>query len=145
MTEVYVSSVIGAPADSVWSRIRDFNGLPTWHPAIADSRIEGGSPSDQVGCIRAFQTQDGGFIREKLLALSDFEFTCTYAILESPMGVENYIATLKLTPITDGARTFAEWSAEFDCAADREAELLDLIGNSVFQGGFDALKQHFGG
>ena len=40
MVQVYASSVIDASADSVWSRIRDFNGLPQWHPAIADSRIE---------------------------------------------------------------------------------------------------------
>jgi len=145
MVEIYISSVIGASADSVWARIRDFNGLPSWHPAIAESRIEGGAPPDQVGCVRAFHTKDGGFIREKLLALSDFEFSVTYSILESPMGVEDYVATIKLTPVTDGGRTFAEWSAEFNCAADREAELLDFIGNGVFQGGFDALKQHFGG
>ena len=145
MAEVYVSSVIGSSAENVWARIRDFNGLPNWHPAIAESRIEGGAPADQVGCVRAFHTKDGGFIREKLLALSDFEFAVTYSILESPMGVEDYVATIKLTPITDGGRTFAEWSAEFNCAPEREAELLDTIGNGVFQGGFDALKQHFGG
>ncbi len=145
MAEVYVSSVIGASAESVWARIRDFNGLPNWHPAIAESRIEGGAPPDQVGCVRAFHTKDGGFIREKLLALSDFDFAVTYSILESPMGVEDYIATIKLTPVTDGGGTFAEWSAEFNCPPEREAELLDFIGNGVFQGGFDALKQHFGG
>ena len=60
------------------------------------------------------------------------------------MGVENYVATLKFTPVTDGARSFAEWSAEFDCAEARERELTELIGNGVFQGGFEALKQHFG-
>ncbi len=145
MTEVYTSSVIGAPADQVWAAIRDFNGLPSWHPAIAESRIEGGAPADQVGCVRAFRLKDGGFIREKLLALSDYDFACTYSILESPMGVENYIATLKLSPITDGGRTFAEWSAEFDCDPERADELTDLIGNGVFQGGFDALKGRFGG
>ena len=32
------------------------------------------------------------------------------------MGVENYVATLRLTPVTDGDKTFLEWSAEFDCA-----------------------------
>jgi hypothetical protein len=47
--------------------------------------------------------------------------------------------------VTDGARCFAEWSAEFDCAPERERELTDSIGGSVFQGGFDALKRHFGG
>jgi len=82
-------------------------------------------------------------IRERLLALSDYDFSCVYEILESPMGVEHYVATLKLTPITDGNRSFAEWSAEFDCDEGRERELTDTIGNGVFQTGFDALKRHF--
>ena len=34
-------------------------------------------------------------IRERLLALSDYDYSCTYEILESPMGVENYVATLE--------------------------------------------------
>jgi uncharacterized protein YndB with AHSA1/START domain len=145
MTEVYASSVLAAPADRVWATLRDFNGLPDWHPAIAESRIEGNAPSDQVGCVRAFRLQDGGFLREQLLALSDYDLSVTYSILESPMGVENYVATLKLTPVTDGARTFIEWSAEFDCPPEREAELVEQIGGGVFQGGFDALKSRFGG
>ena len=145
MAEAYASSVIGAPAARVWERIRDFNGLPSWHPAIADSRIEDGAAADQVGCVRAFHLKDGGFLREKLLALSDYDFSTTYSILESPLGVENYVATLKLTPITDGDRTFAEWSAEFDCSPEREEALVADIGAGVFQSGFDALKRAFGG
>ena len=143
MVNVYVSTVIDAPADTVWARVRDFNGLPQWHPGIADSRIENGEPADRIGCIRHFHTRDGGTIRERLLALSDYDYSCTYSILESPMGVENYVATLKFTPVTDGARSFAEWSAEFECAESRERELTELIGNGVFQGGFEALKRHF--
>jgi hypothetical protein len=141
MVKVYTSSVIDAAAAEIWDRIRDFNALPGWHPAIADSRIELQQPADKVGCIRNFTLKDGGRIREQLLALSDFDFSLTYSILESPMGVTNYIATLKLTPITDGNRCFAEWTAEFECAAGREAELARNIGQGVFQGGFDALKR----
>ena len=144
MIKVYVSSVIDASADNVWSRIRDFNALPLWHPTIADSRIENNEPSDRVGCIRHFHTRDGGMIRERLLGLSDYDYSCSYEILESPMGVADYVATIKLTPVTDGMRCFAEWSAEFDCAADRELELTETIGHGVFQAGFDALKRHFG-
>ena len=59
----------------MWSRIRDFNGLPQWHPGIADSRIENNEPSDRVGCIRHFHTRDGGMIRERLLALSDYDYS----------------------------------------------------------------------
>lgn len=144
MVRIYVSSVIDAPADTVWSRIRDFNALPLWHPAIADSRIENGQPADRVGCIRHFHTRDGGLIRERLLALSDYDYTQVYEILESPMGVEQYVATLKLTPVTDGERCFAEWSAEFECAPGRERALTDQIGTGVFQAGFDALKRNAG-
>lgn len=140
MVKVYTSSVIDAPAAEVWARIRDFNGLPGWVPAVADSRIELGQPSDRVGCIRNFTLQDGGRLREQLLALSDYDFSVTYSILESPMGVENYIATLKLAPITEGDRCFAEWTADFDCAPGREAELARTIGQGVFQAGFDSLK-----
>lgn len=141
MVQIYVSTVIDLSADSVWSRIRDFNGLPSWHPMIADSRIENGQAADRVGCIRHFHTRDGGMIRERLLALSDYEYSCTYEILESPMGVEHYIATIKLTPVTDGGRCFAEWSAEFECALGREIELTRSIGQGVFQAGFDSLKR----
>ena len=140
MIQVYASTVIDAPAPKVWSVIRDFNALPKWHPAIAESRIEGNAAADKVGCIRNFRTKDGGVIREQLLTLSDYEFECAYSILESPMGVANYVAKLKLTPVTDGDRTFAEWSAEFDCDPARERELAELIGNGVFQGGLAALK-----
>ena len=144
MARVYTSSVIGAPADRIWQTVRDFNALPDWVPAVRESRIEGGQPSDQVGCVRAFRLEDGGFLRERLLALSDYDYSVTYSILESPMGVENYIATLKLMPVTDGGRTFAEWTAEFDCDPAAEAELVANIGNEVFQAAFDALKARFG-
>jgi Polyketide cyclase / dehydrase and lipid transport len=137
--------VLDAPADKVWSEVRDFNGLPRWHPAIKDSYIEQRLPSDKVGCIRNFTLKAGGRIRERLLALSDFDYSVTYAILESPMGVSNYVATLKLTPITDGNRTFAEWSAEFDCAPERAKELAQSIGQGVFQGGLEALQARLAG
>ncbi|MEM7429086.1 MAG: SRPBCC family protein [Pseudomonadota bacterium] len=145
MARVFTSSVIGAPPAEVWARVRDFNGLPSWHPAIRESQIEGGQPSDKIGCVRDFYLQNGDRIRERLLGLSDYDLFCTYSILESPMALENYIATLRLTPITDGDRTFAEWTAEFDCAPEAEADLVDGIGNNVFQTGFDSLKRHFGG
>ena len=134
------SSVIQAPIEKVWATIRDFNALPAWHPAIADSQIENGEPSDKIGCIRNFNLKDGGNIREQLLALSDIDHTCIYSILESPMPVENYVATLRLVKITDGNRTYIEWSAEFNTPPEAEAEMVALVGDGVFQGGIDALK-----
>ncbi len=145
MPRVYTSSVLDAPTAKVWERIRDFNALPRWHPRIRDSRIENGEPADRVGCVRDFHLQNGDRIRERLLGLSDYDYFCTYAILESPMPLTDYVATLRLTPITDGDRTFAEWSAEFDCAPEVAADLVAGIGQNVFQAGFDALKRQLAG
>src|SRR4051812_14281799 len=143
MAKVYASIVIPAHAGAVWEVIRDFNALPKWTPFVAESRIEQNAAADKVGCIRNFRLKDGGRIRERLLALSDYEMSCTYSILESPMGVENYLATLRLIPVTEGDQTFAEWSAEFDAAPEREAGLIDDIGRNVFAAGLNALKSRF--
>src|SRR5262245_61624181 len=124
MTKVYISSVIGAPAADVWRVVRDFNALPSWTPFVAHSRIEQNMQPDQVGGIRNCRLRDGGHIREQLLSLSDYDLSYSYAMLESPMPVENYVASLSLTPITDGNRTFAEWQADFDCSPEREAALI---------------------
>ncbi|MEO9818786.1 MAG: SRPBCC family protein [Paracoccaceae bacterium] len=145
MARVFVSSVINAKAGDVWERIRDFNGLAKWHPRIRDSRIEDALPSDKIGCIRNFHLQNGDNIREQLLGMSDYDLFYSYAILESPMPLTDYMATIRLTPVTDGERCFAEWSAEFDCEQDVESDLVNNIALNVFQGGFDALKRHFGG
>lgn len=144
MAKVFVSTVIGAPAAEVWKVVRDFNGLPSWAPFVVDSRIEQNARADQVGCIRNFVLRDGGRIRERLLALSDYDLSYTYAIMESPMAVENYTATLALIPVTDGPATFASWQADFDCAPEREAALSQQIGTGVFLAGLTALKQRFG-
>lgn len=144
MAEVYKSSILQAPATRVWEAIRDFNALPQWHPLITESQIENNAPADQIGCVRSFRLTDGGHIREKLLALSDYDMSFSYSILESPMPVENYVATLALIPVTDRDRCFIEWKAEFDCPADRHNEMTETIGTDVFNAGFESLKVRFG-
>jgi hypothetical protein len=145
MPKVYISSVIPAPAPDVWRIIRNFNALPDWTPFVADSRIEGGQRPDEVGCIRNFRLRDGGTIRERLLALSDYDLSCTYEIIESPMEVTDYTATLSLIPITETNATLAQWQADFDCPPHRASELIRHIGDTVFQSAFTALKKQLGG
>ncbi len=145
MARVYVSSIIDAPVAKVWAKVRDFNALPRWVPAVRESRIENGEPADKVGCVRDFYLQNGDHLRERLLGLSDYDMFCTYSILESPMPLTDYIATLRLTPVTDGDKTFVEWTAEFECAPELAADLVTGIGTNVFQAGFDSLKRQMVG
>lgn len=142
MAKVFTSSVIDAPTERVWARIRDFNGLPGWHPGFTDSRIENDQPSDRIGCVRVFGLAGGGLLHEQLLALSDVEHFYTYTILSSPLPVWHYQSTIRLLPVTDGARTFIQWSCEFQAQLDDEKPLCDEIA-AAYQAGLDALKAHF--
>ena len=141
MIRAYRSAVIIASIEKVWATIRDFNALPSWHPAIAKSEIEGGLASDAVGCVRSFSMKEGGHLREQLLALSDVDHSFTYNILVSPMPVKNYVATVRLTPVTVGNGTFAEWWADFDVTSGTEQAMAAQIGDGVFVAGFEALQK----
>ena len=122
--------------------MRDFNGLPKWHPAIATSEIEGGLPADRVGCVRRFtRKSDGGLLREQLLSLADDTRTFTYDILVSPMPVANYMAAMRFTPVTMDKRTFAEWWAVFDVTTGLPQVTADDIGDNVFVAGFAAIDK----
>lgn len=145
MPRAYASTVLGAPAKEVWAVIRDFNGLPEWHPAVDRSTIEDGRAADSVGCVRNFYLEDGAHLRERLLAFSDPEMSMTYNFEKTPFDVENYRATLRLTPVTDGDRCFAEWWATFDCDVAKADEWIATFAGAVFKGGLDALKDRFGG
>lgn len=140
MPYVYASGLITASREDIWQRIRDFNALPAWHPAIASSELEG---EPGVGVVRHFHLQDGGELREKLLALSDQDFSCSYSILESPMPLKNYLATLRLRPVTSSGETFMEWWACFDVTDPAaEKETADIV-HGVFASGIQSLAESF--
>jgi uncharacterized membrane protein len=132
---VYISHVIDAPIERVWEVMRDYNDMPSYHPGIKKSVIEGDGPSDQVGCVRRL-TLSEGFVREVLLCLDDRNYVFTYEIIEGTLPVRGYVAGVRLHRITEGNRTFAEWWADFEViGADRDATIAQ-IGNNVFAAGF---------
>ena len=143
MPTIKVSSVIDAPIGKVWERIRDFNGLPGWHPRMIESQIEDGKAATEIGCVRNFKVASGATVREKLLAFSDDEHLTTYSIIGHPAPISNHTATLKLERVTDGDRTFAVWTSQFDAPAEKADEIAKGMADNVFQGGFEALKSHF--
>jgi NADPH:quinone reductase-like Zn-dependent oxidoreductase len=136
------SAIVDAPIERVWAVLRDFNSHAAWHPAVAESEIEGGEPSDQVGCVRRFSLRDGHRIREQLLALSDQDHVSTYCILDATLPMRRYVATVQLKRVTDGDRTFWHWQSTFDVPRGREREFEDLVGGGVYEGGFEGLRAH---
>ena len=84
-------------------------------------------------------------IREQLLAHSDAERSYTYNFQKTPFDVDNYFATIRVTPVTDGDRASSSGGRRSTATATRSAHWDGLLRHEVFQGGFDALKAHFAG
>ena len=142
MVKVVKSTVLYVPVEAVWDVLRDFNGHDEWHPAVADSVIDRGQPSDKVGCVRRFHLADGAELREQLLTLSDADMAFSYCLLETPVPLLNYVAHVRLAPVTDEDWTFWQWESRFDTPPGREVELHDMVAENSYQGGCDAIRAH---
>jgi uncharacterized protein YndB with AHSA1/START domain len=132
MARAYASIILKAPVETVWSIVRDFNALPKWTGGgVTTSKIEKGLDADVVGCVRAFHLANGVLVRERLLMLDDAKRCFTYNFETPAFPVKNYLATLRLYPVTHTDQTFA--------APGDEGKYQKIVSNDVFAGNFKSL------
>jgi hypothetical protein len=140
MPRPYASGIVPADADAVWRVVRDFNGLPAWHPAIETSALEPGPAAGEVGAVRSLGLAGGGgTVREQLVRLDDTDRSYTYDMLEGPFPIRSYRSTVRVAPITASGESFVEWWTVYDAEAGDEAELNNTFGQGVFATGIAAL------
>jgi len=136
MAKISMSTDLNASADQVWKLIGGFNTLPDWHPAIEKSELT------QEGQTRTLSLAGGGKIVEKLEKVDDGARTYTYSIVDSPLPVSNYTATITVTG--EGDNSTIEWSSEYDAAGASNEDAMKVV-EGIYQAGFDNLKKMFGG
>jgi len=144
MAKAYWSTVVDAPPDEVWAALRDFDGLGVWNAEMVPTcEIEDGKAADQVGGVRNFSLANGAHLREQLVAHSDHERTYSYDFQKHPFdGVENYLATIHVLPVTDTNQSFVEWSTTFDCPPDQIGHWEDFFATQVFKGALESFRAH---
>jgi mxaD protein len=138
---------IDASASKVWNASKDFNGLATWHPALASDEIVEGT-NNTVGAVRLLTLKGGGTIKEKLLAFSGPNRTFKYAIVEAVIPVSDYTSTFVVKSLGKG-KSSVTWSGRFkrkdvsDNPSDKENDkaAIDTV-TGVYQSGLDNLKKN---
>jgi hypothetical protein len=144
MAKSYFSTVLDHDPATVWAVARDFNGLATWwSAAVSESDIEEGRSGDQVDSVRRFRLGEAT-IRERLVALSDVDRSYSYVFCDpAPFPVDDYVATLRLTPVADGTgRSFVEYWATFDCDKAERAHWSGFFAAEVFAPAVGALADY---
>ena len=135
MAKIDMKTDLNVEPDEVWKLIGGFNTLPDWHPAVEKSELE------EEGSMRRLSLAGGGTIVEKLVRVDDKERVYSYSIIDSPLPVTNYEATIRVKDDGEG-NTSVEWSSEFEAEGAPENEAMDVIAG-IYQAGFDNLKKMF--
>jgi hypothetical protein len=138
--KVFASVVINSEAGRVWEILRDFVGLTTWSNVVSRAEITNGKLPDQPGAVRVLEVADGGQFVETLVSLSDQCRSLQYNIIESPLPVLNYVATMQVRPVSIGNLSFVTWQAEFEVSNDDADAMREIVGERICTDGLIALR-----
>jgi len=132
LAKAYYSIVIESTADEIWAVIRDFNEY-RWAGTIINSWSDNGKAGDIAGAVRVVQSGDD-LSKQVLTAHSDADRFYSYAFYDTPVPVQNYQATIRVTPTEESNNAYVEWSATFNCARDEQAHWVRYYTDNMIAG-----------
>lgn len=132
MSNISVSQVYTIAPATLWELVGAPEKLAAWHPAIAQSPVQGQLRT----CILA----DGATVKEQITEHSDDERRYTYRITESPLPMKNYVSTLSVQPEGDGARL--TWESQFEAVGAPAAEVEAML-RGLYEAGLQSVGARF--
>lgn len=136
VAQAAASAEIPVSPDKVWERIGGFDSLPDWLPYIPNSELSEG------GRVRKLANADGDIIVEKLMAYDNDGHSYSYAIIQAPFPVTNYLSTLRVEGTNDGKGCRVEWTGSFTPNGVSKAEAARLF-QGIYENGLKALAAGF--
>jgi carbon monoxide dehydrogenase subunit G len=135
---------IAAPADLVWARIRNFDAMKDWHPAVAESPADKGNAE---GSVRSVKLQGGGTLTETLESWDEAKKKYSYRAKDGgALPVTNYTSTISVS--AEGSGCVVEWRGAFyrgypnnDPPPDQNDEAAIKAITAVYQSGLAHLKK----
>ena len=134
MAKIAVEEDYAASAAVVWTRLADFGGLAAWMPGVESCETEG----EGVGAVRKVALGPVQ-VSERLESFDDAGRTLSYSIVEGPMPVQNYLATIRVEERGDAA-CHVDWTASFDLPDGLTEEQIAPGLQGAYGGALKALK-----
>ena len=135
---------IEAPAAIVWARVKNFDALKAWHPAVEASPADQGNSE---GSVRQVSLKGGGTLVETLERYDDAAMRYSYRAKDGgALPVTNYTSTISVSG--DGTSAVVEWRGAFyrgypnnDPPPDKNDEAAVKAVTAVYQSGLANLKK----
>lgn len=123
-------------AATVWRLVGGFGALPDWLPYITTSELGEG------GRTRRLTNPDGEVIVERLLIFDEDGRSYSYAILQAPFPVTDYVSTLRVSAKSNDAGSRVIWSGHFTPRGVSAADATQLF-QGIYDAGLAALAAHY--
>ena len=135
---------INAPPSTVWAKIRNFDALQDWHPAVTESSSD---KDNTVGSVRHLKLKGGGELSETLESHDDAKMKYSYRAKDGgALPVSNYTSTISVSG--EGGQSVVEWRGAFyrgypnnDPPPDKNDEAAVKAITGVYKGGLENLKK----
>lgn len=134
--EVSGKIVVPVAPSRAWLAIKDFDGLHTWHPAIASSVVNGAKPNVK-GAVRTLMTKDGVKVTEELFDYSDKRMAYSYGMKETPMPVTDFASSIQVSKAAKGS--VIVWTSHFKAKEGSDAEEAKKMVEGFHKAGLDSL------
>ena len=142
--KVVETITIAAPASVVWAKIKNFDALKDWHPAIEASPADKGNTE---GSERKLSLKGGGTLVETLERYDDAKMRYSYRAKDGgALPVTNYTSTISVSG--EGNTSTVEWRGAFyrgfpnnDPPPDKNDEAAVKAVTGVYQSGLANLKK----
>lgn len=100
---------INAPPSVVWAKLKNFDALKDWHPAVAESPADKGNT---IGSVRQIKLKGGGTLTETLESFDDAKMKYSYRAKDGgALPVTNYTSTISVS--AEGSQSVVEWRGAF--------------------------------
>ena len=130
--EASYKATSSSSVDAVWTKVGNFCGIASWHPALA------GCDLSADGKERTLTLKGGGTIVEDLVKWNDKGHSYTYTIKSSPLPVAHYISTIAVKKHGKGSEIV--WTGHFKAKGAPAAKAKGII-TGIYKAGADALAQ----
>jgi hypothetical protein len=142
--KVVETVTIAAPAAVVWARIKNFDSLAAWHPAVEASPADKGNVE---GSMRQVTLKGGGALTETIERYDDAQMRYSYRAKDGgALPVSNYTSTISV--IATGNTSTVEWRGAFyrghpgnEPPPEQNDEAAVKAITGVYQGGLANLKK----
>lgn len=142
MASVSTKQTINASPDAVWSTLSSFREIEKYLPMITKSEVSGSGLGAKRTCYIPDEHGKEGKIEEEIKSFDEPSKTLSYAVLSSPLPVENFLGTIKVADLGNNSCQ-VEWGCSFESKGMPEEDVSKMLTDifNMAQGGLKKIHE----